>query len=244
MNLNYYDYDKISDDVFYIGVKTVLRFNVSLSRKNTETMVRYPFHKEYRYPSQYSKDPLVTIKRSFDYYLTLEKTDSSISIMIRPNDMILLQSILASVAQWFSDGTFGYSAKSKELKIIKKNKPLVISELALDKYIQFDPVVIVWEQTGQQNQGVRITLSDPNEYVDISIDRFYGLLYTINTFNMYQSAQNLLNYIQRPEYGYNLTEFDNNEFLTEPEDKLEGAKAKRTIGQKPKSFFDRYEEKT
>lgn len=242
MSIQYYDYDKISDDVFYVGSKTILRFNVSLSKKNNDTFARYQFHREFKYNSQYSKSPLITIKRTFDYYLTLEKTDQQMSIMIRPNDMILLQSKLATAVQWFSDGTFGFSSKSKELKIVKKRAPLIITDLALNRYIQFDPVVITWESTGTQQQGIRMTLSDPEIFVDVSIDRFYGLIYTINTFNMYQSAQNLLNYIQRPEYGYNMMEFENNEYLSSYEDRLEGAKVKREIGAKSKSFFDRYDE--
>ena len=45
--INYIDYDKLSDDVLYLGSNLFLRMNVSLSNKGDQDQ-RYHFHKEYR----------------------------------------------------------------------------------------------------------------------------------------------------------------------------------------------------
>lgn len=239
----YMDYDKISDDIMYLGAKLYLRMNVYLSNKYEKDGENYriPFHKEYRYDSKYASNKLVTIRRSFDYFISLDKTDSEMSSVIFKNqDMILLRTKLGQVSQWFTDGTF--AVKNKQLIVYKKKNPILMEGLTFGKYIQFDPVVLVWEQTGTQEQGVRITLSDPSIYADISIDKFYGLLYCIQSMNLYQSAQILLNYIQRPDFGTNMMEFEHNEFLDNKERDMKGVSRVIPATQKKRSFFDKLDE--
>ena len=55
---------------------------------------------------------------------------------------------------------------------------------------------------------------------------------------MYQSAQLLVNYLGRPNFGMNLYEIEDNVYLKEQEGKIENAKANRTIPSQKKSFFD------
>ena len=236
------DYDKISDDVLYLGSKTYLRMNVLLSNKFDKDNVprRESFHKEFRYDSKYSNRKLITIRRSFSYHLSIDKTDSRVSINIRPQDIILLRSKLKMVSSWFDDGTFG--SKNNQLIVYKQRQPIVIQGLLFNNYIQFDPVAIIWEQTGSQEPGVRMTLSDPNEFIDIPVDKFFGLMYVIQTINMYESAQLLINYIQRPEYGTNMYEFEESNFLRDqPERDMVGVDNRQIPTQK-KSFFDKIDE--
>ena len=242
--IEYIDYDKLSDDVFYLGSKLYLRMNVSLSDK-AEPNQRYHFHREFAYSSAYAPNGrFISIKRSFSYYLSLDRADVPLGgIMIRPQDMIVLKAKLEEVSKWFSDNIF--AIKGKTLIVKNKKKPIIVDGLANQKYLQFDPVVIVWENTGEQTPGVRITLGDPSIFADISVDKFFGLLYTISTFNMYQSAQLLLNYLGRPRYGFNLFESENNNFLSDQDkdDKLMNAKDNRQIkGNRPKSFFDKLDD--
>lgn len=237
--IQYIDYDKLSDDVLYLGSKLFLRMNVSLSSKGDQDQ-RYHFHKEYKYDSKYATDKLMSIKRSFDYFLSLEKIDCKVSIMIRSQDMILFKVKLEQVSKWFETDTFGL--KGKELIVIKKRQPILLEGLALNKYIQFDPIVITWENTGEQTPGVRVTLGDPSIFADITVDKFFGLVYTISTFNMYQSAQILVNYLGRPSFGMNSYEIEDNSYLNDKQDKLEGAKINRTIPKKNRSFFDKMDD--
>lgn len=239
--IQFIDYDKLSDDVLYLGSKLYLRMNVSLSNKQDPDM-RYHFHKEYSYDSKYSKTRLMSMKRSFDYYLSFDKTDLRNIIIIRPQDMIILQRALARVVLWFEDKEKNaFYVKNKKL-IVKKQQPILVEGLAMNGYIEFQPIVILSENDNKQTPGLRLTLGKEDCFADITIDKFYGLLYTINTIHMYEAAQNLLNYLGRPDFGTNLVEMDFVDVKTK-EDTITGAKENRTIpNQKPKSFFDKVNE--
>lgn len=79
-----------------------------------------------------------------------------------------------------------------------------------------------------------------NIYSDINLDRFYGFVYIINSFDMVASAQMMLAYMGRPESGTNRVELDRNyidEDGTIPEPKI--AERKLPTNKKKVSFFDR-----
>ena len=69
--ISYERYDRISDNVLFLGQSTNLKFTVQLSKKNPEYNNRFHFHREYKYNSQYGD--LYSIKRDFDYFLSIEK---------------------------------------------------------------------------------------------------------------------------------------------------------------------------
>ena len=202
------DYDKLSDEVLYLGSKLYLRMNVSLSQKQ-DPDIRYHYHKEYSFESAYSDGRLISIKRSYDYYLSFDKTDQRAFVIIRPQDMIILQRSLSKVVQWFEDKEHNaFYIRHKNL-IVKKQQPIIINGLSLNSYLKFEPIVILAENDNKQTPGVRITLGNEAVYADVTIDKLYGLVYTIQNFNMYGAAQNLLNYLGRPDFGTNLIEITN-----------------------------------
>lgn len=238
--LHYIDYDKLSDDVLNLGSRLYLRMNVSLSSKVDKDHSRRHFHREYRYSSRYSDEKLIAVKRSFTYFLSLDKIDEMReSIMIRPTDMMLFRDRLISVSKWFTDDTF--VVKDRKIVKTKHPKPITLEGLAAGKYLQFEPVVITWENDGTQSHGVRITLSNPSVFADITANSFYGLYYTISNFNMYQAAQNLVNYMGRPDYGLHLFEIEDEDDRIVPkhEDGITGGKTNRTLPKDKKSFFDK-----
>lgn len=249
--IEFLDYDKITDLVYDLGQHVVLEMVVSLSRKNEKTMDRYHYHREFKYDTKYSDRDMYSIKRSFDYFLNLNKLDvSGAGIMIRVQDMYLVLSKLKAALKWFeTSGVYGVKSGTKELYIKTKQQSILIPNLAAGKYIQLDPIVIVFENTGFQTQGIRLTLADPSIFADITIDRFYGLVYILNNLDIYGCAQNMINYLQRPEFGTNLKEFESNSFLDVPEEKdvmTSGMKDNRQIksNQKPKTFFDKIDDLT
>lgn len=204
----YIDYDKISDDLYFLGggERFILRMNVSLAKKNKDDNSRRHFYNEYSYDSKYSdKGQVVSIRRSYDYYITLESLENRLSgVMIRPQDMILLRSRLAEVLTWFSSDVF--VIRKGKIMVNKLPNPIIIDGFPEKKSISFEPVVIDWEDSNQ-SMGVRITLSGAI-YSDISIDKFYGFVYIMNSINMVQSAQSMLAFFGMPEYGTNRYEVD------------------------------------
>lgn len=206
---SYTDYDKISDNIYFLGGsgKFVLRMNVSLARKAEDKTRRF-FYQEYSYDSKYSdKAQVVSIRRNYDYYMTLESLeDKDSGVMIRPQDMIYLRTKLADVSQWFTNGTF--TMRKDKLTIASPPRPafVKIDKFAENKFIRFEPTIIYWDDT-REEIGVRVSLSDIS-YTDITVDKYYGLVYIINSINMIQSAQSMLAFIGMPEYGTNRYEID------------------------------------
>lgn len=241
------DYEKLTDDIFYFGNKMMLRMNVSLAKKNDDGTRRY-FHKDFLYGTdKYSdKKKVITMRRSFDFYLTIDKLDMyEQSVMIRVQNMILLKMRLKEISKWFSDGNTFVIRKNK-LIIQSRPSPIIIDNLPGHKSIMFEPVVKEWEDNNEQQPGVRITLNNSEAFCDISIDNFYGFYYLIDTINLYQSAQLLINYSGRPDIGNNMMEFERGDYsiLEEP---VEPESIKAKDGRTPKniknkSFFDKIDE--
>lgn len=232
--IEYHDYDKISDDILYLGSKLYLRMNVSLSSKDNH--MRYHFHREFNYDSEYADDDngLVSIKRSFNYYLTFDKIDEKKSIIIRPQDMILLQNKLSKVTEWFDNGTFG--VVDEQIAILKKRRPIVVSGLVQNQYLQFEPMIIEYEDPPVKIQGIQITLGDPMIYASVNVDNFFGMVYTLSNFRMFESAQQMINYLGRPDFGTNLAELRSNPYLKQKQPTTT-RKKKSKAPNKNESFF-------
>lgn len=235
-------YDKLTDDLCYLGNNTVLRMNVSLS-KYSDIYGRMHYHKEYQYRSK-SNEPLITMRRSFEYYLTIEnlkQTDIGEKqyIKIGVNDILLLRSTLKNVIRWFTDKEFENLFVRSNGKIIMygRPEPLIITGLQMQKSLIFEPIVI--DFNGEYDTGVRMYLSSTSNYVDMRLNSFMGFVYLIDTINLYESAQILINYLQRPEFGTNLYSFNSDRDIVEETEPEPIIKENRTIPKKNASYFDK-----
>lgn len=251
--IKYDNYEKMSDDIMFIGYNTVMRMNVSLSYKN-EYGERESFHKEYRYRSSKYIDTNtgITIRRRFDYYISIENIKPSQSgekafIRLGLRDIPHFRKTLHQAAEWF------LSPKYKDLFIIKDNKiklnkilqPLDVGDLPMENFMKILPVAINdTELAKYKGPGARILLSSETNFVDLTPDTVIGLLEFFNTFNMFQSAQIMLTYIQRPAYGSNIFSFNGDEDNIEELDQRVNSKSKvvsrqiPSINNKSKSSFD------
>lgn len=245
-------YDKISDDLCILGYNAVLRFNVNLSRATQEGK-RYHYHQEYEYNSNKYIDTnrLATIRRQFDYYLSIENlraVDNNMreSIMIRVQDILYVREQLKEATRWVR-GDKQYEnlfVKKGNKMIILGNVPYIyISGLAGEKWLKLEPCVMTYNEV--YYPGIRMFLSSQDNFVDMNIDKFMGLVYLIDTINMYESAQLLINYLQRPQFGTNIHTFDNKvpdieEDIGYMETKIKDRKI--GVDRKQKSFFDKIDE--
>ena len=242
------EFDSIVDDVLHLGSGLYLRMCVKLSKKNKDGNRDY-FHKEYRYKSKYiDQEYSRTIKRSFDYYLLLEKKkyndgDVDCYIQIRPMNMIVLKSILTKCGAWLYNNEI-FRLRDGKMSLAKKVDMVKVYGFSLDKWLGIEPTIVYYENTNTYDKGIRLYLSSESKFIDITGNNFMALCYTIGNFDLYGTAINLLNYLGRPEEGTNLYTIKDESFINED---LEGAvvsNTNRKINIPPKeptkkSFFDK-----
>lgn len=233
--MTYLDYDKISDDLCWLGKSIVVRMVVGLSNKyNNE---RKHFHKEYGYESNFGT--LYTIRRSFSYYISIDHLHNKESVIISIRDILLLRMKINDAFRWFSDGTF---AIKKDNLIITDRKKCIIDGLTCKKEMMLEPIIIEDEQK-VQSQGIRMTLVNTETYSDIHINAFAGFVYLMNQIDMYTAAQNLINYVGRPEFGTNLYTFENPNYgLNQPQPENNIKIRELPKKDSNKSFFDRLDD--
>lgn len=235
--IEYIDYDKISDDLCWLGNKCIVRMVVKLANK-TKDGNRNHFHREFKYQASYvDKREVITMRRSFDYYISIDHLETKQSILITVKDILLLRMQMSEVFKWFYDNTF--ALKKNKMIILDKKKPITVDGLiGSGKYLSFEPIVYIdWEE--KQSKGVRITLGDPEIFADIPANVFAGFMYIINSIDMFTAAQNMINYIGHPDFGTNLLRFEKSEYVSGDE-KVGNIIKNRTIEPKKKigSYFD------
>lgn len=207
--------DRISDEIYALSSNVVLKFNVSLSKISGGK--RYYFHKEFEYgSSSYQESNLITIKRSFDYYLSFESTKtndngSRLFTRIGIQEFLSLSDALKEVLKWYTDVKYDklYAIDRGKLVLTSPSPSYIIPELPMKKYIEFRPTIINKGMAKADDEmGVAIDFGD-DDTVDLTFDKFMGLYYLITSFNMYQSALLLINYIGHPEIGTNRVVMEN-----------------------------------
>lgn len=247
ISISHEQYEKLVDDVYFLGNAVVLRMNVVLAKKSDDGR-RFYYHNEFLYSTNKYIDTnqIVTMRRSFDYFLTIENNKyidgEKESLMIRIQDMLILRQLLSNVYAWFTSQQYRnlFAFSKGKLILLDKVDPIVISGLALGKYLSFEPTIVSYDNA--EYEGVRMYLNSKSNYVDMTVDRFMGFYYLISTIDLYQSAQLLLNYHGRPEMGTHVTTF--NDEATMEESGFVEIKQTRQLPnkQRQKSFFDKVDE--
>ena len=237
-------YNKISDDVHIIGKNIILRMNVILYNTTANSNKIY-FHREVNYFDSVANQERRSIKRSFDYHLSIENiryTDQGYKEFIRIGlpEVMLLKNSLSQVISWFNSPEYSnlYSIKDNKLSLTRKPPKLVIAPLPQDKFIVLSPVVI--EFGVDHVQGVRMYLNSENNYADITVPRFMGFIQSIIDINMYNAAQNMLNYYGRPPFGTNMYTM-NNQVVMETSEKDIYAPSRKITLKSNKSVFSELE---
>ena len=248
MNKNILQYEKITDDLYILGVNTVLRFNVSIASKTQDGMKKL-FHSEFEYKANKYKNlnTICSIRRSFDYFLSIENLRANQNgikefIMIRIQDILYVREKFELATKWFRDGKYEnlFASSKGKLVMLGRVEPIKVLGLAMNKSLMLEPVIISYDDNNQTT-GVRLYLSSKDNYVDMSVDKFMGVVYLLSSINMYESAQLLLNYIQRPELGTNNYNMNKAEEILE-DGYIETKNNTRKINNRQKSFFEQVDD--
>lgn len=215
-------YDKITDDIMYVGDNGIIRMNVKLNKKSSNG-IKTPVHTEYLYLDR-NQDPLITIRRSFQYYLSLEtlsNTYAKESIMITATDFPFIKSMFASAAKWFTEPEFAklFTKKGNKIVLAMHPEPLAYTVKAMSKYITMEPQARI-SVDGSTDRTVVICMNSRDIISYIKPEDLIGVSSFLSTFNMFQSAQGMVNYIGKPDPGHNLINLTNNrEYADNPKAK-------------------------
>lgn len=239
------DYNKITDDLFYFGINAVLRMNVGLNSRVGNN--RENFHREVAYVDNYG-DMNCNIKRNFDCYLSIENIKMATNgyrefIRIGLVDLVLVREKFSEALRWFRDKKFTglFVQDINGVLIVGKNvSPIEITGLPMNKYIILEPTV--FEYTDNRSEpGVRLYLSNMDNFTIMPFSRFITLVNIFLEFNIIMSAQMMLAYFGRPEYGHNLYNMNSGESASEiepsPNDAFNRKHRNNTRKSKPPTSF-------
>lgn len=214
-NLVHNDYDRISDKVMWLSLGATLNFSVDLyyQRKDniSNSKIKENFHREYLYRNSSDENYKVKVVRDFSYYFSIEYTNKDIKerVVIGVNEIYFLIFNLKKVMKWFigENGVNVVFSKRSDGKIFIPTYPEPIRvNLAFGNYIEFEPAID--NTTGYETIGVKTYLNSDGIFFFMSSNILFSLFHMLSTCNMYELAQNMLNYIGRPEYGTNSFNLD------------------------------------
>lgn len=237
------DYEKISDVVYGNG-RFIIKLNVKLNTYS-DNKGRVNYHKEVGYFYDKANQVVYNMTRNFEYFLSIEDYRGAY-VMVGVNHYLSLVAMLEDIFNWFVDKKFhGLFARKEdgELVVQRSVSPIKIEYLPMGKWLEAIPKAISFPN-GDYATGIRLYLSSYENYVDITFDEFQGILYILKSLNMFQSAQNMINYLQRPEFGTNLYSMQNIKDTGSIDDRIDqdqqvrGVEG-RKVPTKNTSFFDK-----
>lgn len=240
----YEDIETISDIVMHLGYSTYLKMNVRLGHKDKDNE-RQTFAKGYIISSDRYKYPspqVLSIKRNFDYYLTIEQWDNpDLYMQIRPAKMLIVQHVFKEASKWLLDPDL-WKQENNKVVLAKHVDPISIPDMQPDnKTITLSPIPIEFNN-GYYDRGIRLTIGNIDNFVDIAVDNYMGLIYCLSTIDMYGAAVAMINSIpvyEEPRFVQNLINYDYGKKNPNEGSELdEGVVSPNRVPKANKSFFD------
>lgn len=201
------NYNKSEDVIMFLGKNAVLKMNLNLYH-SSEKNGRMSYHSEVRYYNEKIQERVVNLKRSFDYFMSIENirpmNGRKEYIMIRQEDIYLLRKVLIKVYDHFYENFDSLFIKRKGIVCVDPNfKPIEYNGLPMGKYLIFAPDVTE-NINGEKVGCIRLSLSNPNNFVCMSLNKLSGFVESINNADMFLYAQNISCYVGNPGRGTNL----------------------------------------
>ena len=203
-SFNYTDFDRITDTVMFFDNNHTLNFCTRLSTKDRNGYRRfYEFESQYQSNQYLGVDTGRSIKRTMTFYYTINNKDFiTSSILLRVNDVYILHTIIKDkVLPWFFSENRIFAEKNNRLVIVGKFDPV---EYIRDpqSWLRFEPIVIEYED-GSFKEGIRMTITTNDDFVDLNIDKFLEFFAHLNHQNMYLQAEAQCNYAKMSPHGLN-----------------------------------------
>ncbi len=200
-DMDFTEYDRITDTLMYLSDNLSLNFTVSLSRKS-KTGERLFYQYESKYGSDKYGVPLRSIKRNMNFSFVLDcKNDFTSGILLRPQDVeLLVRLIELRVLPWFlSENTSVFKVIDDKITIMQYEP---VSYVQDNKYISFEPDIAI-DRNELENRGIRITIQS-GEFAIVPVDQFMGFYNILRNTDMYAVACSMCNYAKTKPYGINV----------------------------------------
>jgi len=207
--ITFMDYESISDLLLFLGQGCSLKMNVNLGNSNKDKE-RSPMSNEYVYRSNkyINKNELVSVKRKFFPYLSLEYPDQT-EILKKGQIMISAYDIL------------GFQEKIKEVDMrllsafaVKKNELIMVSDknfeiisMPSNNIVSFSPTIIISPDM-TKSVGVKIQLNK-RVVVDIADRTWKAFVYFIMTADLYGWGTNIVSGYVSNAIGKTSTDMSN-----------------------------------
>lgn len=198
------EYDKISDSVMWLDSTFNMKFVVQLTTYDKNGNPR-TFHNEFITRNKAKGLDNVSVRREYRFYYIIEsKLNYRDSVLLYPNDVMLLNMIIQNnIFPWFIGSNTIFGRDSRNILKIKGKFDIVDFPLNNGKYLRFYPTIIGYED-GTMKEGIRMEMNNPEVFADITIDKFLEMSnYLVNT-DMLTMASTMLNYIKTEPYGANI----------------------------------------
>lgn len=198
-NIDYTEYERITDVLMWLSDNVTLNFTVSFSRKG-KSGERIHYHSEYVYGSDKFGGDLRSIKRNMNYAFVIDvKTDFVAGMMLRPQDVELLCRLIdAKVLPWILMST-AFAIKDDQL-ILTQFEPVIYS--TENKSLTFEPAIFIDDRSELESRGIKMTLLSGDSWV-LSADQFMGFYNILCRTDMYAVAAAMCNYVKSAPYGVN-----------------------------------------
>lgn len=226
-------YQKINDTVYLLSGDIKLVLSVTLSSVKNDKV--YQYHSEFEYMLKGRRS--ISIKREAVSMLQFKVSSNQNSdVGILPNHFDKFYQTLVQATKWFDGSIRTFGTRNNRLFVMQSEQtaPLLVRELVQDKWISLEPIIIL-DPNNIYSPGIRLCLNSPSCAIDLSVEKFYGLVHVLTGFNMYMATSLLLNYVNTCSPGTNLIQLGNN---NQVEDGDVAGITGRKIGKKPGSFFD------
>lgn len=200
-NVNYTDFDKITDVIMFFDNIHTLEFTTRLSTKDKNGYRRfYEFETQYLSSQYIGVDIGRNIKRNMNFYYAINNRDEfTSSILLRTGDVYILQTILkAKALPWFFGSTRLFQVKNNRLIIKGEYQPVEYIK-DLQSWLRFEPIILEYED-GTFKEGVRMFICSNEDFVDMNIDKFLEFFSYLNHNIMYLQSEAQCNYAKMGPY--------------------------------------------
>lgn len=217
MNIDFRDYNRISDTLMYLDNTHIFKFCVNLSYRDKDKNSRN-YHSEFKY--YLNGETKYSITRRFGFYFLIDSKEYfDDNIMLFPKNMMPLIFLLKNkIMPWYT-GNKLFKVVEGQLKIVGKfqSQVFVVDQR---KSLQFDPIVCNYNDG--DDYGLRITINGVNNFIDMNLDTFLEFYYYITRLDMYNAALNMINYVKEGPHGINLVDMTGNKGYNSYQNKQQG----------------------